>query len=151
MGIPTKEALSNWAKNYEKYWNAGDRKGWIDNYRTVFRGDSVRMLDPVSTPEKFGFKHCCEDSYDLFQPNVKFHVPPESMFILGNEVAWVMNNHITNDGKEFMEPSIESFRFEADGSLIIRTWYRIPQHTDDTMGEMFKTYLPNNDGKTGIT
>ena len=49
-----------------------------------------------------------------------------------------------------MEPSIETFRFEPDGSLAIRTYYRIPQHTNDELGTMFKTYLPDNDGKTGI-
>ena len=147
MGVPSKQALLNWAQGYERLWNAGDRQGWIDNYRTVFQGDAVRMFDPVDTPEKFGFKHCCTDSYDLFQPRVKFHIPPETLFILGNEVAWVMNNIITSKGKEYMEPSIESYRFEPDGSLAIRTWYRIPQHSDGELGEMFQTYLPDNDGK----
>ena len=61
-----------------------------------------------------------------------------------------MNNIITSNGKTFMEPSIETFRFEPDGSLAIRTYYRIPQHTNDELGTMFKTYLPDNDGKTGI-
>lgn len=150
MALPSKEALWNWATNYDKLWTAGDRQGWIDNYHTVVKTDAVRMFDPVATPEKFGFKHCCSDSYDLFQPNVKFHIPKETLFILGNEVSWVMNNIITSNGKEFMEPSIETFKFEPDGSLAIKTFYRIPQHTNDELGTMFKTYLPDNDGKTGI-
>ncbi|MFK7732988.1 MAG: hypothetical protein AB8B48_15315 [Pseudomonadales bacterium] len=145
--IPTREALKAWANNYDKLWTAGDKQGWIDSYRTVVQGDAIRMLDPVGTPEKFGFKHCCEDSWDLFQPNVKFHIPKESLFVLANEVCWVMNNHVTKNGEVFVEPSIESFRFEPDGSLVIRTWYRIPKHNDGELGEMFQTYLPDNDGK----
>ncbi len=145
--IPSREALKTWANNYDKLWTAGDRQGWIDSYRTVVQGDAVRMLDPVGTPEKFGFKHCCEDSWDLFQPNVRFQIPRESLFILANEVCWVMHNHFTKNGKEYVEPSIENFRFEPDGSLVIRTWYRIPKHKDGELGEMFQTYLPENDGR----
>ena len=80
MGLPSKEALWNWASNYDKLWNAGDKQAWIDNYRTVVQGDAVRMFDPVSTPEKFGFKHCCEDSWDLFQPRVRFRIQPGTLF-----------------------------------------------------------------------
>ena len=58
-------------------------------------------------------------------------------------------NIINSGGETFSEPSIENFRFEPDGSLRIRTWYRIPKHTEDELGDMFKTYLPDNDGKTG--
>lgn len=148
---PSKAALKTWANNYDKLWNAGDKQGWVDSYRTVVQGDTIRMLDPVGTPEKFGFKHCCEDSWDLFQPNVRFNIPKESLFILANEVCWVMQNHVTKNGQEFVEPSIESFRFEPDGSLVIRTWYRIPQHNDGELGEMFQTYLPDNDGKVNDT
>ena len=144
--IPSKEALKAWANNYDKLWNAGDKQGWIDSYRTVVRGDAVRMFDPVATPEKFGFKHCCEDSWDLFQPNVKFNIRKETLFVLGNEVCWVMQNQVTKGGEQYVEPSIESFRFEPDGSLAIRTWYRIHKHDDGELGEMFQTYLPDNDG-----
>jgi hypothetical protein len=38
--------------------------------------------------------------------------------------------------------SIETYRFEPDGSVVIRTYYRVPDRTDDELGEMFKTYLP---------
>mgnify|MGYP000229925956 CR=1 FL=1 len=147
MAIPSKKALLAWAGNYDKLWNAGDKQGWIDSYRTVVQGDAIRMLDPVGTPEKYGFQHCCADSWDLFQQNVHFNIPKKSLFVLANEVCWVMENTIKNDGGEHTELSIESFRFEPDGSLVIRTWYRIPQHGNDTLGDMFKTYLPDNDGK----
>jgi hypothetical protein len=38
--------------------------------------------------------------------------------------------------------SIETYRFEADGSVVIRTYYRVPARTDGELGEMFQTYLP---------
>lgn len=102
------------------------------------------MLDPVGTEEKFGFQKCFVDSFDLFQANVKFHIPPETLFVNGNEVAWVMHNIITSGGETTMTPSIETYRFEPDGSLVIRTWYRIPHGNKAELGEMFTTYLPKD-------
>jgi hypothetical protein len=29
---------------------------------------------------------------------------------------------------------------------VIRTFYRVPQRTDDEFDEMFKEYIPENDG-----
>jgi len=141
---PSKIELLNWARNYDKLWSAGNRQGWIDSYRTVIAGDNVRMLDPVGTTEKFGFQHCMLDSYDLFQPNVIFHIPPETLFVNGNEVAWVMHNIITSGGKESVIPSIETYRFDPDGSLAVRTWYRMPHKDKAELGQMFKVYLPGD-------
>jgi hypothetical protein len=41
--------------------------------------------------------------------------------------------------------SIETYRFEPDGSVVIRTYYEVPAHTDDVLGNMFKEYLPEVD------
>ena len=49
----------------------------MENYKKVAPGN-VRMLDPVGTPEKVGFEHACLDSWDLFQPNVRFRIVPGS-------------------------------------------------------------------------
>ena len=38
--------------------------------------------------------------------------------------------------------AIETYRFEPDGSVVIRTYYRVPARTDDELGEMFQEYLP---------
>ncbi|MEH6550295.1 MAG: hypothetical protein V7744_09960 [Pseudomonadales bacterium] len=142
--IPDKETLLKWARGYTHYWNAADRDGWIENYRTVFQGDSVRMLDPVGTPEKFGFKNCCTDSFDLFNDHVKFEIREESLFILGNTVAWVMNNIISSSGKEGVAKSIETFQFEPDGSLIIKTWYDVSGATSGRIKESMSEYLPDS-------
>ena len=38
--------------------------------------------------------------------------------------------------------SIETYRFEDDGSVVIRTYYKVPERGADELGEMFQTYLP---------
>lgn len=142
MTVPTTKQLLKWAENYTALWNAGDKEGWAENWRSVAPGD-FRMLDPVGTPEKFGFEECCLASFDLFQPNVRFKISEGSLFVNANEVAWLLENHITSDGETSIGLSIETYRFEEDGSVVIRTYYRVPARTDDELGTMFKTYLPD--------
>ena len=144
MPTPSRDQLKKWAHDYVALWNAGDKEGWIENWRSVGPGD-FRMLDPVGTPEKFGFEDCCAKSFDLFQPNVKFKIQEGTLFINGNEVAWLLENHIDNDGQAQVGLSIETYRFEPDGSVVIRTYYKVPARTDDTLGDMFKEYLPENE------
>jgi hypothetical protein len=141
MASPTRQQLQDWAKNYVALWNAGDREGWARNWRSVAPGD-FRMLDPVGTPEKRGFEHCALDSWDLFQKRVKFEVVDGTLFICGNEVAWTLENSITADGKTHSALSIETYRFEPDGSVVIRTYYKVPERTKDELGQIFQTYLP---------
>ena len=141
MASPTRQQLQDWAKNYVALWNAGDRDGWARNWRSVAPGD-FRMLDPVGTPEKRGFEHCALDSWDLFQKRVKFRIVDGTLFICGNEVAWTLENSITADGKTHAALSIETYRFEPDGSVVIRTYYKVPERTQDELGQMFQTYLP---------
>ncbi len=141
MTVPSTKQLLNWAKNYTKYWNAGDKDAWVENWRKVAPGD-FRMLDPVGTPEKVGFEECALDSWDLFQKKVQFRIVEGSLFVNGNEVAWFLENIIDNSGEEMIGYSIETYRFESDGSVVIRTYYRVPARTDDDLGEIFKQYLP---------
>ena len=141
MASPTRQQLQHWAKNYVALWNAGDRAAWERNWRSVAPGE-FSMLDPVGTPEKRGFEACAQKPWDLFQKRVQFEVVDGTLFICGNEVAWVLENQITADGKTSAVLSIETYRFEPDGSVVIRTYYRVPERTNDELGEMFQTYLP---------
>ena len=144
MGVPTKKELLHWAEQYVALWNAGDKQGWIDNWRKVGPGDFT-MLDPVGTPEKRGFEECCAKSFDLFQKNVRFRIADGSLFVCGNEVAWLLENRIQTDDGERVGLSIETYRFEPDGSVVIRTYYRVPSHADPDMGEQFQQYLPDQE------
>lgn len=141
MSVPGEDQLKQWAKKYVDLWNAGDKEAWAQNWRSVAPGE-FRMLDPVGTPEKVGFEKCALESFDLFQPNVKFKIVEGTLFICGNEVAWLLENHITMGDKSMVGLSIETYRFEPDGSVLIRTYYKIPERTDDELGNMFKEYLP---------
>jgi hypothetical protein len=145
MPTPSFEQMKQWAENYVKFWNSGDKEAWIENWRAIAPGD-FRMLDPVGTPEKRGFEECCLDSYDLFQPNVKFNIPEGKLFICGNEVAWLLENKIsTKEREDFLGYSLETYRFEADGSVVIRTYYKVPARSEDELGDMFKEYLPEGE------
>lgn len=145
MPAPDKHALLNWATNYPKLWNAGDKQAWVNNYRTVVSGDNVRMLDPVGTPEKTGFKHCCEDSWDLFQARVRFIIQEGTLFVCANEVAWCLENHFDGPEGRQVQYSIETYRFGDDGSLDIKTYYRVPGHSNEAIGDIFQDYLPENE------
>ncbi len=147
MAYPAKKVLLQWAKNYPKHWNAGDKEAWVENWRSVAPGD-FRMLDPVGTPEKTGFQLCCLDSWELFQPRVTFKIQPGSLFVCDNEVAWLLENHFEGAKGPQVEYSIETYRFGEDGSVNIRTYYRVPSHDNDNLGDIFKQYLPDNE--TGL-
>jgi len=140
LPTPSFDELKTWAETYVATWNSGDKQAWIDNWKKVAPGD-VRMLDPVGTPEKRGFENSCAESYDLFQKNVKFRIQPGTLFICGNEVAWLLENHIEGgDGR--IGYSIETYHFHDDGSVDIRTYYKVPTHADENLGDQFKSYLP---------
>ena len=102
----------------------------------------LRMVDPVGTPEKRGFEECCAKPFDLFQPRVQFRIQPGTLFVCGNEVAWLLENHMTVDGETSVQHSIETYRFGEDGSCTVRTWYRVPERSESELGEMFDEYLP---------
>ncbi len=141
MAAPTRAELESWAEGYVRYWNDGDKEAWMANWRSVAPGEFT-MWDPVGTPPKHGLEHCTSDSYDLFQPAVKFNVPKETCFFNGNEVAWVMHNVFERDGKQGTHSSIETYAFGEDGSVTIRTYYVVPSHDDPALGEIFQAYLP---------
>jgi hypothetical protein len=140
MPVPGREELETWARGYTSLWNAGDKPAWIRNWKRVAPGE-FRMLDPVGTPEKRGFEACASKPYDLFQPVLRLVVPEATRFICANEVAWVMENHFALEGERVVMRSIENFRFEADGSVAIRTFYDVPR-SDSPLGRLFARYLP---------
>lgn len=145
MAAPTREQLANWARNYVELWNAGKKQAWVENWKKVAPG-SFTMVDPVGTPARHDFEGCCVEPFDLFQPMTKLYVDPSTMFICGNEVAWVMENTFTKDGQSQKMKSIEVFRFGEDGSVEIRTHYDVPDAADEVAGEVFSKYLPEGDG-----
>ena len=144
MAAPGKRELLNRAENYVSTWNAGDKDAWVANWRSVLNGE-IRMLDPVGTPEKIGFEEACLQAYDMFQPAVKFRIQPGTLFVCDNEVAWLLENHIGRLDSGQIEYSIETYRFDDDGSVTVRTYYRVPTHQDKALGDIFKEYQPQHE------
>jgi hypothetical protein len=105
------------------------------------------MLDPVGTPEKRGFEACAAGPFDLFQPTIKFQIRKGTLFVCANEVAWLMENHATVNGQHAVHLSLETYRFEPDGSVVIRTYYDVPQK-DAPLGKIFDEYLPGSAGRS---
>lgn len=126
MAVPTREELERWLEGYVTLWNAGDREAWLENWRRVCNGQVV-MEDPVGTRVKRGGEECWTGPWELWNPITKFSL--RDVFICGNEVAFVNDNHVTHEGKESVSPSIETYRFEPDGSVVIRTWWDVPSHS----------------------
>jgi hypothetical protein len=54
-----------------------------------------------------------------------------------------MHNHFTIDGQKVVMLSIETFRFDADGSVTMRTYYDVPG-PDSPLGKLFARYLPGH-------
>ena len=53
MPIPTTQQMKQWAENYVSLWNAGDKAGWEENWRSLAPGE-FRMLDPDGFEASFG-------------------------------------------------------------------------------------------------
>lgn len=45
----------------------------------------------------------------------------------GNEMAWVCENHFDAGGKTLTTHSIETFAWDDDGDLLIKTYYPMPE------------------------
>ena len=141
--MPTREELETWVHGYVDLWNRGEKEAWVANWKKVAHG-GFTMLDPVGTPPKHDFVGCCVEPFDLFQPSTRFYIDPETLFVCGNEVSFVMTNTFTKDGKSQVMKSIENYRFGEDGSCEIRTYYDVPSADDPVSGHLFAEYLPGD-------
>jgi len=65
------------------------------------------MFDPVRTKEKHGFDHATSEPFDTFAPANKMYML--TVKIKGNEMAWVIENHVGIADQIFKTYSIETF------------------------------------------
>ena len=79
------------------------------------------MFDPVGTEEKHGFEAATSDAYDVFQPILKIDMI--TVQVNGNEMAWVCENHFGTEPNIATAYSIETFAWDDDGNLLIKTYY----------------------------
>ena len=123
-GVPSREARLAHAAKHAELWNRGKRDEWIASWRTIAPAE-VRMFDPVGTEEKLGFDAATGDAYDMFQPILKINMI--TVQVNGNEMAWVCENHFGTEPNVQMAYSIETFAWDDDGNLLIKTYYPMPE------------------------
>jgi hypothetical protein len=83
------------------------------------------MFDPVGTKEKHGFDHATSEAYDMFQSVLKMHML--AVKVNGNEMAWVIESHFGTSDQIAKAISIETFRWDENGDLLIKTYYDLPE------------------------
>ena len=124
MGVPSREARLAHAAKHCELWNAKEKDQWIASWRTIAQGD-VTMFDPVGTKEKHGFDHATSEAYDMFQSVLEMYML--TVKVNGNEMAWVIESHFGTDEQISKTLSIETFRWDENGDLLIKTYYELPE------------------------
>jgi hypothetical protein len=123
-GIPSREARLAHASKHCELWNEGRKDEWVASWRTIAQGE-VRMFDPVGTKEKVGFATATSDAFDMFQPHITMHM--FTVQVNGNEMAWVIDSRSKAGGEVTHTYSIETFQWDDEGNLLIKTYYPMPE------------------------
>jgi hypothetical protein len=114
MTTPDRAAIKQFIDQMLELWNAGDREGFMELYRRSAPG-GLRLEFPVGAPAVGweGLEAMCDEHLG------KTKVNNLKLIINGSEAAAVMSN-VHEDGS--IDESIESYRFDPDGSLFVR-WF----------------------------
>ena len=123
-GVPSRQARLAHAAKHAELWNAGKKDEWVESWRTICPGQ-VRMFDPVGTEEKHGFDTATSEAFDIFQSILKIKMV--TVQVNGNEMAWVCENYFGTEPNIQMAYSIETFAWDNDGNLLIKTYYPMPE------------------------
>jgi hypothetical protein len=122
--VPSRRARLAHAAVHAELWNAGKREEWVASWRTIVPGE-VRMFDPVGTEEKTGFDTATTHAFDLFQKHLRFNMI--TVHVNGNEMAWVCENYFGTGEETMTSHSIETFAWDDNGDLLIKTYYPMPE------------------------
>jgi hypothetical protein len=95
----------------------------------------VSAEDPVGSPIRGGWDEVALGPWDLMNDSIAMTL--KELVICGREVAFV----IENKGDSFSVVSIETIRFDEDGSVSIRTYWE-PQ------GEVLESYVADAPDET---
>jgi hypothetical protein len=123
-GVPSRQARLAHAAKHAELWNAGKKDEWVASWRTICPGE-VRMFDPVGTEEKHGFDAATSDAFDLFQSILKINMI--TVQVNCNEMARVCENHFGTEPNVQTAHTIETFAWDDDANLLIKTYYRMPE------------------------
>jgi len=109
-------------RSYE-LWNADDKDGWIEHWRSVTPGEHM-LEDPIGTPPKRGFEILSE-LWDRTGRD-RLHITVEHLIVCGNEAVAVARNEGMVKGAFVRIDSVDLYRFGDDGSTHTRSFWEIP-------------------------
>lgn len=125
--VPSRRARLAHAAKHAELWNAGRKDAWVASWRTICPG-KVRMFDPVGTEEKHGFETATSEAFDMFQKLLRIKML--TVHVNGDEMAWVCENFFGTEPNVLSTYSIETFAWDSQGDLLIKTYYPMPEHLD---------------------
>jgi ketosteroid isomerase-like protein len=103
--MPTPEQVRTAIENHFRFWNAGDRAGWIRNF-----AENVVFHDPVGSPPKHG-RSAAEKSWDnSFSNGQKWTLVLTQLVVCGDEAAITLDNHGVVNGQAFTMRGIEIWK-----------------------------------------
>lgn len=123
--VPSRQARLAHAAKHADLWNTGKKDEWVASWRTIAPAE-VRMFDPVGTKEKHGFDAATSEAFDMFQPMLRIKMV--TVQVNGDEMAWVCENTFGTEPDVATAYSIETFAWDRDGNLLIKTYYPMPEH-----------------------
>jgi hypothetical protein len=123
--VPSREARLALAAKHAELWNAGKKDEWVASWRAICPGE-VRMFDPVGTEEKHGFDTATSEAFDMFQSILEIKML--TVQVNGDEMAWVCENFFGTEPNIQSAYSIETFAWDPDGNLLIKTYYPMPEN-----------------------
>ena len=141
--VPSRQARLAHAAKHAELWNAGRRQEWVDSWRTIIPA-GVRLFDPVGTEEKTGFAAATTDGWDLFQHLLR--ITMLTVQVNGDEMAWVCENRFGTGEDVVMVHSIETFAWDDEGDLLIKTYYPMPERVsadDDPYAHILEGHRGN--------
>lgn len=110
-------------RSYE-LWNADDKQGWLDHWRSVTPGEHT-IEDPIGTPPKHGWEVMSE-LWDQTGRD-RLYITVERLIVCGNEGVAVARNEGTVRGRALRIDSVDLYRFTDDGSTHTRSFWKIPE------------------------
>jgi ketosteroid isomerase-like protein len=138
--MPTPEQVRTAIENHFRFWNAGDRAGWIRSF-----AENVVFHDPVGSPPKHG-RSAAEKSWDnSFSNGQKWTLVLTQLVVCGDEAAITLDNHGVVNGQAFTMRGIEIWKVDDSGRVCqVRAYFEPPatvelnpyfQRQRDTAGE----------------
>ena len=144
--VPSRKARLAHAAKHAELWNAGKKDEWVESWRTICPGE-VRMFDPVGTEEKRGFEAATSDTFDMFQSILTIKML--TVQVNGDEMAWVCENFFGTEPNVQSAYSIETFAWDHDGNLLIKTYYPMPERVgadSDPYGHLLESQRDASSG-----